>query len=136
VSGIAAAVGSLVAPRLAEALPERQLIPLLLGGSSVFLVAFGLAGSVWSFGALRFLQVLCVAPVFPIVIARIAHRVGGKAIGFINSARIGAAFIGPVVATTLLAWAPAPVLYVCLALMTLSCVPLAWRSDARAGAAA
>ncbi|MBM4442797.1 MAG: MFS transporter [Candidatus Rokubacteria bacterium] len=136
VSGIAAAVGSLAAPRLAEALPERQLIPLLLGGSSVFLVAFSLAGSVWSFGALRFLQVLCVAPVFPIVVARIAHRVGGKAIGFINSARIGAAFIGPVVATTLLAWGPAPVLYVCLALMTLACAPLAWRGDGRAGAAA
>ena len=131
VSGVAAALGSLVAPRLADALPERRLIPLLLGSSALLLVAFGLAGSVWSFGALRFLQVLCVAPVFPIVIAQVAHRVGGQAIGFINSARIGAAFIGPVVATTLLAWGPTPVLYACLGLMSASCIPLAWRGARR-----
>ena len=129
VSGVAAALGSLAAPRLADALPEARLIPLLLGGSSLLLAAFGLAGSVWTFGALRFLQVLCVAPVFPIVIARVAHRVGGKAIGLINSARIGAAFIGPVVATTLLAWAPAPVLYACLGLAGAACIPIALRGD-------
>jgi DHA1 family multidrug resistance protein-like MFS transporter len=136
VSGVAAAVGSLIAPRLAEAVPERRLIPILLAGSSLCLAAFGLAGSVWTFGALRFLQVLCVAPVFPIVIARVAHRLGGKAIGLINAARIGAAFIGPVMATTLLAWAPAPVLYACLGLVGAACIPLASRGERRGGAAA
>jgi MFS family permease len=136
VSGIAAASGSLIAPRLAEAVPERRLIPVLLAGSSLSLAACGLAGSVWSFGLLRFLQVLCVSPVFPIVIARVAHRLGGKAIGLINSARIGAAFIGPVMATTLLAWAPAPVLYLCLGLAGAACIPLAWRGERRVTAVA
>ena len=131
VSGVAAALGSLVAPRLAEAVPEQRLIPALLGASSVLLVAFGLAGSVWTFGALRFLQVLCVAPVFPIVIARVAHRLGGRAIGIINSARIGAAFIGPVVATTLLAWASASLVYVTLGLAGIACVALARRDEMR-----
>ena len=127
VSGVAAALGSLAAPRLAEAFSEAQLIPVLLLLSSMFLAAFGIAGSVWLLGTLRFLQVLCVAPVFPIVVARIAHRAGGEAIGFINSARIAAAFVGPVLATSLLAWAPAPVLYPCLALAGVACLPVAWR---------
>ena len=128
ISGAAAALGSMAAPRLAEALPERRLIPLLLVGSSLSLAAFGLAHSVLVFGTLRFFQVLCVAPVFPIVVARIAHRAGGGAIGVINSARIGAAFIGPVVATSLLAWTSTPVLYLCLGAIGAASVPLAWRA--------
>ena len=132
VTGAAAALGSMAAPRLAEAMPERRLIPLLLGGSSLFLASLGFAGSVWSFGLLRFLQVLCVAPVFPIVVARIAHRAGGGAIGLINSARIGAAFIGPVTATSMLVWTSPAVLYACLGATGAACVPLAWRRGARA----
>jgi DHA1 family multidrug resistance protein-like MFS transporter len=135
VSGVAAALGSMAAPRLADALPEQRLIPFLLGGSSLLLAALGLAHSVWLFAALRFLQVLFVSPVFPIVVARIAHRAGGEAIGIINSARIGAAFIGPVVATSLLAWAPASVLYACLGMAGAACVPLAWRRRPAARAA-
>ena len=127
VSGVAAALGAVAAPRLSEALPESRLIAGLLVLSSAVLVAFGLAGSVWMLGTLRFLQVLCVAPMFPIVVARIAHRAGGEAIGFINSARIAAAFVGPVAATTLLAWVPAPAVYACLCAVGLACVPLAWR---------
>jgi MFS family permease len=127
VSGVAAALGAVAAPRLVEAWPESRVIASLLVASSVFLAAFGLAGSVWSLGVLRFLQVLCVAPVFPIVVARIAHRAAGEAIGFVNSARIAAAFVGPVAATTLLAWAPASALYVLLGAAGVACVPLAWR---------
>jgi hypothetical protein len=84
-----------------------------------------MARTVWPFGVLRFLQVLCVAPVFPIVVARVAQSAGGAAIGVINSARIGAAFVGPVVATSLLAWTSPTIVYVALALMGLACVPLA-----------
>ena len=129
VSGVAASLGAVAAPRLADAWPESRLIPLLLGLSSGFLILFGLAQSVWMLGTLRFLQVLCVAPVFPIVVARIAHRASGEAIGFINSGRIAAAFVGPVAATTLLAWTPAPVLYACLGATGLLCAPLAWRGE-------
>jgi MFS transporter, DHA1 family, multidrug resistance protein len=129
VSGVAAALGALLATRLPDVFPESRLIPALLALSSLLLVAFGFAGSVWMLGALRFLQVLCVAPVFPMVIARIAHRAGGEAIGFINGGRIAAAFIGPVAATTVLAWAPAPVLYAALGVVGFACVPLAWRGE-------
>jgi len=124
-SGVAAALGSLLATRLADVIPDRRLIPGLLALSSLCVVALAAARSVWPFGILRFLQVLCVAPVFPIVVARVAQSAGGAAIGVINSARIGAAFLGPVIATSVLAWSSPTVVYGCLGLIGLACVPLA-----------
>jgi MFS transporter, DHA1 family, multidrug resistance protein len=123
-SGAAAALGSLAAPRLAEVLPERRLVATLLVVSSLSVAALAAAHGVWGYGALRFLQVLCLAPVFPIVVARIAHTAGGEAIGIINAARIGASFVGPVLATSLLASGSSTVLYVALTLIGLACVPL------------
>src|SRR5438477_8058139 len=123
-SGAAAALGSMAAPRLAEVLPERRLVAGLLLGSSLTVVALALAHGVWGYGVLRFLQVLCIAPVFPIVVARIAHTAGGEAIGIINAARIGASFVGPVLATSLLASSTSTVLYVVLAIIGAACVPL------------
>jgi len=126
-SGVAAALGSMLATRLADLLPERRLIPALLTLSSLFVAALTVARSVWPFGIFRFLQVLCIAPVFPIVVGRVAHSAGGRAIGVINSARIGAAFLGPVIATSLLAWTSPSAVYAVIALMGLVCVPLAGR---------
>jgi MFS transporter, DHA1 family, multidrug resistance protein len=123
-SGAAAALGSLVAPRLAELLPERRLVAGLLVSSSLAIAGLAAAPGVWTYGLLRFVQVLCIAPVFPIVVARIAHTHGGEAIGVINAARIGASFIGPVIATSLLAAGSPVLLYVVLALIGLACVPV------------
>ena len=123
-SGAAAAVGSLVAPRLAELLPGRRLVAGLLVGSSLAVAGLAIAPGVWTYGLLRFLQVLCIAPVFPIVVARIAQTHGGEAIGVINAARIGASFVGPVVATSLLAAGPPVLLYTVLAVAGLACLPL------------
>jgi MFS transporter, DHA1 family, multidrug resistance protein len=123
-SGAAAALGSLIAPRLAELLPERRLVAGLLVSSSLAVAGLAVAPGVWTYGLLRFAQVLCIAPVFPIVVARIAQTHGGEAIGVINAARIGASFIGPVVATSLLAAGSPVLLYVVLALVGLACVPI------------
>jgi MFS transporter, DHA1 family, multidrug resistance protein len=124
-SGAAAALGSVLAPRLSEVWPEHRLIAALLVASSVSVALLALVSSVWLYGILRFLQVLFIAPIFPIVVSRITQSAGGEAIGVINSARIGAAFIGPVIATTMLAWTSPALLYVVLAAIGVSCLPLA-----------
>jgi MFS family permease len=80
---------------------------------------------------LRFLQVLCIAPVFPLSVAAIAQRASGEAIGFVNSARIGAAFLGPVLATTLLSSMSPAAVYLVLAALGLAVVPLVARMDRR-----
>ena len=54
-----------------------------------------LPSTAWGYSAVRFLQVLCAAPIFPLVVARTAQQGSGGAIGVINSARIGGSFIRP-----------------------------------------
>lgn len=129
-SGVAAALGSLAAPRLADLIGERRTIVSFLAFSSGLLALLGLARDAWSFGVMRFVQVLCVAPVFPLAVARIAQRAGGEAIGLVNSSRIGASFVGSVVATTLLTWTAPPFLYALVALPGLACLPLVGRRRA------
>src|SRR3989442_370548 len=65
VTGVAAALGALAVPRLAELFPERRLVAVLLVTSSICLAAFAAANSVWLYGGLRFLFVLFVPPRFP-----------------------------------------------------------------------
>jgi MFS family permease len=131
-SGVAAALGALAAPRIAELFSERRMLVGLLGGAALAQALMALCGSAWSYGAVRFVQVLCIAPVFPVVVARVAQHAGGEAIGIVNSARIGASFLGPVLATTVLAWTSPVVLYLFLAVIGGACVPLAARMPARA----
>jgi MFS family permease len=133
-SGVAMALGALAAPRLGELMGEQRTVVWFLAGSSVLVAALSLAPGVWTFGALRFLQTLCIAPVFPLSVAAIAPRASGEAIGFINSSRIGAAFLGPVIATTLLASGPASLVYLAIAACGLGVVPLLLSGSARRGA--
>jgi MFS family permease len=123
-TGVAAALGSMAAPRLGDLWGERRAVVRLLGASSVLVAALALAPGVWTFGAVRFLQVLCVAPVFPLAVGGIAQRASGEAIGFVNSSRIGAAFLGPVLATTLLAAAPPAAVYLAMAACGLGALPV------------
>ena len=123
-TGAAAALGSFIAPRLGEIVGDRRTIVWFLVASSVGLAALALASGAWSFGAIRFLQVLCISPVFPLSVAGIAQRASGTAIGIVNASRIAAAFLGPVLATTLLAWMPPGAVYLVLAVLGLTVVPL------------
>jgi MFS family permease len=124
VSAVAAGLGALATPRLAALLPEATLMAGLLVSSGLLTAAMALPQTAWGYAVLRFLQVLCAAPLFPLVVARTAQRGSGGAIGVINSARIGGSFIGPVLATSILSVSSPAVLYVTLGLACLACVPL------------
>jgi DHA1 family multidrug resistance protein-like MFS transporter len=123
-SSVAAALGALGAPHLGRLASERRLVAALLLGSSVLLAGLGAVASVWAYTAVRFLQVLCIAPVFPLVVARVAQHAGGDVIGIVNSARIAASFVGPVVVTSVLAVAPPAAVYALLAVIGVACLPL------------
>ena len=127
VSAVAAGLGALATPRLAALLPEGTLIAVLLVSSGLLMGAMALPHSAWGYAVVRFLQVLCAAPIFPLVVARTAQQRSGSAIGVINSARIGGSFIGPVLATSILSVSSPAVLYAALGLTCLACVPLALR---------
>jgi len=127
VSGAAGAIGGLLAPRLAEEVPARRLLPLLLAASSVGLVLFGAAGSLWLYTVLRITQCLAIAPLFPLMVARIAPYGSGEAIGILNAARAGGSFVAPVVATSLLTSGSPAAVYILLGLAGLAAVPLTRR---------
>jgi DHA1 family multidrug resistance protein-like MFS transporter len=129
VSAAAAGLGALLTPRLAARIPERLLMAGLLVGSGVLMASMALPRGALGYTVVRFLQVLCAAPVFPLVVARAAQQGSGGAIGAINSARIGGAFVGPVLATTILSVAPPTALYVALGASTVACMPLALRRE-------
>jgi MFS transporter, DHA1 family, multidrug resistance protein len=133
VSAVAAGLGALVTPRLAALLPERRLMAGLLIASGGLMGMMALPSSAWGYSAVRFLQVLCAAPIFPLVVARTAQYGSGGAIGIINSARIGGAFIGPVLATSILSVSSPAVLYLTLGLASLACAPLAFQRERAAG---
>ena len=124
VTGAAAATGAFIAPRVGEIVGDRRSIIWFLVASSLGLAALAAAPGVITFGILRFLQVLCIAPVFPLSVAAIAQRASGTAIGIVNASRIAAAFLGPVLATTLLTWMPPGAVYLVLAGLGLLVVPL------------
>src|SRR6185503_18373609 len=111
VAGVAAAIGGLVAPTLAEQIPERRLLLGLLVASSVVLVVLGSTRSFWAFTVLRGVQCLAIAPFFPLVVAQVARRADAHAIGMINAARVGSGFVGPLVATTVVATGSPGLLY-------------------------
>jgi MFS transporter, DHA1 family, multidrug resistance protein len=129
VSALAAGVGALMTPRLAALLPERRLMAGLLIASGALMGLMALPSSAWGYSMVRFLQVLCAAPIFPLVVARTAQHGSGGAIGIINSARIGGSFIGPVLATSILSVSSPAVLYVTLGLASVACVPLALQRE-------
>jgi MFS transporter, DHA1 family, multidrug resistance protein len=114
VAGAAAAVGGLAAPVLAEQIPERRLFAGLLLASSAALVLLGTARYFWLFVVLRGVQSLAIAPFFPLMVAQVARRADANAIGIINAARVGSGFLGPLVATTLLATGSPVLLYLTL----------------------
>jgi DHA1 family multidrug resistance protein-like MFS transporter len=134
ISGLATALGSIATPRWGDLMGEHRAVSWSLAASSILLAGLAMAGNVWSFTVLRVLQMLCIAPVFPLSVAAIAQGASGQTIGIVNSARIGASFLGPVLATTLLAWTPPAVVYLVLAASGLAALPLVARLRRRAGA--
>lgn len=132
VSAVAAALGAVATPRLSALVSERGLTAVLLLASGAWMAALALPSGVWGYTIVRFVQVLCAAPIFPLVVSRIALHGSGSTVGIINSARIGASFVGPVLATSILAVSPPVVLYAVLAAGGIACAPLAlYRSRRR-----
>lgn len=124
-SSVTLAAGALPAPLLTARHGEPRTLGYCLGLSCMALALLSLAADVWQFMALWLLHVLLVAPVFPIITARVVGWSGGQALGALNSSRVAANFLGPVVATTLLSWLPSQTVFLLLALLGLACLPIA-----------
>ena len=113
--GFSAAVGSYGFSRLASRLPPQRLVlSAALGAAGCqLLLIFGT--TTLGFTLIRMLQTAFAAGIFPLVLAEIAARSGGKTVGFINTARFAGNALGPLVATFILSNASLFSLYCVLA---------------------
>jgi DHA1 family multidrug resistance protein-like MFS transporter len=101
----------------------RQII-LYIGLSAALLQALMyFSNGVISFTLIRMLQTGVIAAVFPIILSVFAVGVGGGTLGFLNSARFAGNAIGPLMATSVLAYSNLLTLYLIISGLTL--IPLA-----------
>jgi MFS family permease len=136
-SGVALAVGSLGASALAGRIGERQTLIACLVAASMCLVVLGVAADPLTFGAIRALEMLFIAPVIVLATTRVTQAGDSQAIGLVNTSRIVAGFTGPVIATHLLVWYASPVMFAVIGLASLTCLPfvfLRWGRDRGSGA--
>ena len=101
----------------------RQVI-LYTGLAAAFLQAIMYLGKgVVSFALIRMLQTGVIAAVFPMILSVFATGVGGGTLGFLNSSRFAGNAIGPLMATSVVAYSNLLTLYLLISGLTL--IPLA-----------
>lgn len=111
--------GSYVLCNISSSMGLKKLIILSLFMATVFQVLLIRSGGVLSFIILRMLQCAFIAAIFPLTMSAFARHVGGKTIGLLNSARFFGNAVGPLLATSVVAFADVFTLYLVIALLTL-----------------
>jgi len=112
--------GSYLLCRLSSKRGLNSIMVLSLIMASFFQLLLITSENVFSFGLVRMLQTAFIAAVFPLTISIFARKqVGGKVIGLLNSARFLGNAVGPLLATTILAFFDLASLYMVVAFLTL-----------------
>jgi len=107
-----AMAGTFLLCRLAARVTSHRLIIFagILGTILQFLLS--LSPGVTSFVAVRMLQTAMVAAVMPLVFSSFASDLDGRVIGFLNSSRFAGNALGPMIATSVLAFSSLNWLYI------------------------
>jgi MFS family permease len=112
--GIASVAGSYGFSRLAGRFSVARLVVATALGASICQVLLYFGANIVTFTLIRMVQTGCAAGIFPLILAQLATRSGGKTIGFINTSRFAGNALGPVAATFILAHADLLTLYLVL----------------------
>jgi MFS family permease len=88
-----------------------RMIVILGFCAALFQLLLALNTGVIGFTAIRMIQTGLVAAIVPLTLSIFAGEVKGSVIGFLNSARFVGGALGPVMATSILAFSNLPVLY-------------------------
>jgi DHA1 family multidrug resistance protein-like MFS transporter len=111
--------GSYVLCRLSARIGLTRIMTTALLMAAVFQVLMVFSRGAVSFAVLRMLQCAFIAAVFPLTISIFARQVSGRMIGFLNAARFFGNAVGPLLATSILAYADLLTLYLVIAGLTL-----------------
>jgi DHA1 family multidrug resistance protein-like MFS transporter len=114
-----AILGSYVLCRISTRIGTNKVMTAALLMASFFQLLLIFNTGLASFVVLRMLQCAFIAAVFPLTISIFARQVGGRMIGFLNAARFFGNAAGPILATSILAFADLSTLYLAIAGLTL-----------------
>jgi MFS family permease len=128
---ITSMAGTYVWCTLAKRTGIAGMIGFLLVGGTALQVALLLPGGIIGFSAVRMAQTFLIAAVIPLSLALFAGKADGFTMGFLYSSRFVGNAIGPVMATSVLAFSNMPAL--CLSISALSLVSLGVFRLARPG---
>jgi MFS family permease len=98
----------------------RRVITYLGVLAAFFQAALCFSNGVFTFTLIRMLQTGVIAAVFPMILSVFASGARGETLGFLNSARFAGNAIGPLMATSLLAYSNLFTLYLVIAGLTLA----------------
>jgi MFS family permease len=97
---------------------DRLIIAACFLGT-LFQSLLSLSPGMVSFVAVRMLQTAMIAAVFPLVFSTFASDSDGRVIGFLNSSRFAGNALGPMIATSVLAFSTLNWLYLSVSIITL-----------------
>lgn len=113
-----ASLGILFWSRLTLTFNRAKLILFLVITGTVCQAALSLTGGLASFIAIRMVQTSLIAAAISLIISIFVTEVKGEIIGFLNSAKFAGAFLGPIIATSTLAFSNLTVLYCMISSLT------------------
>ena len=95
------------------------MIILLVLAGSLFQSLLSLSQGIFDFALCRMIQAGLIAATIPLVISVFAAESKAGAMGFLNASRFAGGAVGPVLATSILAYSNMTVLYLSITAMTL-----------------
>jgi DHA1 family multidrug resistance protein-like MFS transporter len=119
---VTAILGNYLINNLAPRAKLRQVVMYVCLSAAFLQALMYISKGVFSFTLIRMLQTGAIAAVFPMILSVFATGVGGGTLGFLNSARFAGNAIGPMIATSLVAYSNLPTLYLIITGLTI--IPL------------
>lgn len=116
---VTALFGNYILSQIASKVGVRRVITIACILASLAQVLLILSRGVFSLMIIRMIQTGLIAPLFPLTISLFAKDIGGGMIGFLNSARFVGMAIGPLMATSILAYSNLLTLYLMIAGLTI-----------------
>jgi DHA1 family multidrug resistance protein-like MFS transporter len=114
-----AMVGTYLWGWLSRRIGLHKMITILFVVGMIFQSLLALTTGVVDFTVTRMVQTGMIAATFPLIISLFVREPKGSVIGLLNSARFAGNAMGPIIATTILAYSNLPVLYLFISAITL-----------------
>ena len=115
---VTAILGNYLLSRIASKVGLRKIITIACVLAALLQVLLILSKGVFSFSLIRMMQTGFVAAIFPLTLSIFARDIGGRTVGFLNSSRFVGMAVGPMIATSVLAYSNLLTLYLFIAALT------------------